>query len=86
MNVTVLAQIEAYKAVAKLDRCRKDVATAQITTKSSDLTKQFVTDTFQKRFKDELKLLGLKTLEVALEPVKGKKGETKFGLRFIWNL
>ena len=79
----VLTQIEAYKVVAKLDRCRKDVATAQITTKSSDLTKQFVTDAFQKRFKDELKLLGLKTLEVALEPVKGKKGETKFGLRFI---
>jgi energy-coupling factor transporter ATP-binding protein EcfA2 len=79
----VLEQIEAYRIVAKLDRCRKDVATAQITTKSSDLTKQFVTDTFQKRFKDELKLLGLKTLEVALEPIKGKKGETKFGLRFV---
>ncbi len=83
VRVDVLAQIEAYKAVAKLDLCRKDVATAQITTKSSDLTKQFVTDTFQKRFKDELKLLGLKTLEVTLQPIKGKKGETKFGLRFI---
>lgn len=81
VKAVVLAQIETYKVVAKLDRCRKDVATAQITTKSSELTKQFVTDAFQKRFKDELKTLGLRTLEVALEPVKGKKGETKFGLR-----
>jgi len=79
----VLAQIETYKVIAKLNRCRKDVATAQITTKSSELTKQFVTDAFQKRFKDELKILGLRTLEVALEPVKGKKGETKFGLRLV---
>lgn len=79
----VLAQIETYKEVSKLDRCRKDVATAQITTKSSDLTKQFVTDAFQKCFKNELRLLGLKTLEVMLEPVKGKKGETKFGLRLV---
>lgn len=83
IKADVLAQIEAYKVIAKLDRCRRDVATAQITTKSSDLSKQFVTDAFQKRFKDELKLLGLRTLEVTLEPVKGEKGETKFGLRFV---
>lgn len=83
VKAVVLAQIETYKVVAKLNRCRKDVATAQITTKSSELTKQFVTDAFQKRFKDELKTLGLRTLEVALEPVKGKKGETKFGLRLV---
>lgn len=83
IKAVVLAQIETYKVVAKLDRCRKDVATAQITIKSSELAKQFVTDAFQKRFKDELKTLGLRTLEVALEPVKGKKGETKFGLRLV---
>ena len=83
VKADVLAQIEAYKVIAKLDRCRKDVATAPITTKSSDLSKQFVTDAFQERFKNELKLLGLRTLEVTLEPVKGKKGETKFGLRFV---
>ncbi|MDP3654293.1 MAG: AAA family ATPase [Rhodoferax sp.] len=79
----VLEQIGTYREVSKLDRCRKDVTTAQITTKNSDLTKQFVTDAFQKCFKDELRLLGLKTLDVVLEPVKGKKGETKFGLRLV---
>ena len=83
VKADVQTQIEAYKEIAKLDGCRKDVSTAQITTQSSDLARQFVTDAFQKRFKDELKLLGLRTLEVALEPVKGKKGETKFGLRFV---
>ncbi|EQD44074.1 hypothetical protein B1A_15236, partial [mine drainage metagenome] len=83
IKAVVLTQIETYKVVAKLDRCRKDVATAQITIKSSELAKQFVTDAFQKRFKDELKTLGLRTLEVSLEPVKGKKGETKFGLRLV---
>ncbi|MDP1557704.1 MAG: AAA family ATPase [Nitrosomonas sp.] len=83
VKIDVLAQIEAYKSIAKLELCRKDVATAQITIKSSDLTKQFVTNAFQQRFKDELKLLGLKTLEVGLEPVKEKKGETKFGLRLV---
>lgn len=83
VKIDVLAQIEAYKSIAKLELCRKDVATAQITIKSSDLTKQFVTNAFQQRFKDELKLLGLKTLEVALESIKGKKGETKFGLRLV---
>ena len=83
IKAAVVAQIETYKVIEKLVLCQKDVATAQITTKSSELTKQFVTDAFQKRFKDELKVLGLKTLDVALEPIKGKKGETKFGLRFI---
>lgn len=83
IKADVLVQIEAYKVIKKIESCRKDTATAPITIKSSELTKQFVTDTFQKHFKDELKSLGLRTLEVGLEPVKGKKGETKFGLRLV---
>lgn len=83
VKLDVLAQIEKYKEISKLELCRKDVTTAQITTKSSDLTKQFVTDAFQARFKAELKSLGLRTLDVVLEPVKGKKGETKFCLRLV---
>jgi hypothetical protein len=83
VKADVLAQIKAYETIDKLKNCQKDVGTTQITTKSSDLTKQFVTDAFQQRFKRELKLLGLQTLDVALEPLKGKKGETKFGLRLV---
>jgi ABC-type dipeptide/oligopeptide/nickel transport system ATPase subunit len=83
VKADVLAQIKAYETIDKLKNCQKDVGTAQITTKSSDLTRQFVTDAFQQRFKSELKLLGLQTLDVALEPLKGKKGETKFGLRLV---
>jgi len=83
VKADVLEQIKKYKVIAELESCRKDLNTASITTKSSELTKQFVTDAFQQRFKEESKLLGLRTLEVTLEPVQGKKGETKFGLRLV---
>lgn len=79
----MLEQLERFKAIAELETCEKDVRTSSITAKSTELTQQFVTDAFQKRFKDELKKLGLKTLDVVLEPVQGKKGETKFGLRLV---
>jgi energy-coupling factor transporter ATP-binding protein EcfA2 len=83
VKVDVLAQIERLKAIAELESCEKDLKTASITAKSTELTQQFVTKAFQKRFKDELRALGLRTLDVALEPVQGKKGETKFGLRLV---
>lgn len=83
VKADVLEQLERFKAIAELETCEKDVRTSSITAKSTELTQQFVTDAFQKRFKDELKKLGLKTLDVVLEPVQGKKGETKFGLRLV---
>lgn len=79
----VLAQIEKYKVITELEKCEKDLKTTPITAQSTELTKQFVTEAFQKRFKDELKTLGLKTLNVVLEAVYGKKAETKFGLRLV---
>lgn len=83
VKADVLAQIERLKAIAELESCEKDLKTASITSKSTELTEQFVTKAFQKRFKDELKTLGLKTLDVVLESVQGKKAETKFGLRLV---
>ena len=81
VKADVLAQIGRYKVVTKLERCKSDTSTAAITTKSTELTKQFVTDAFRLKFSSELKALGLRTLGVTLEPIHGKKGETKFGLR-----
>jgi len=77
----VLAQIERQKLINRLKDCQKDTHTAAITAKSTDLTKHFVTDAFRDRFQTETKALGLRTLEVSLEAVQGKKGETRFGLR-----
>lgn len=81
VTADVLAQIERYKVVARLESCQKDTSTTMLTTRSTELTKQFVTEAFRDRFSSELKALGLRTLDVTLEPIQGKKGETKFGLR-----
>ena len=81
MKADVLAQIERHKVIAQLENCQKDASTTAITTKSIELASHFVTDVFRDRFDAELKALGLRTLAVRLEPIEGKKGETKFGLR-----
>ncbi len=77
----VAAQIDRYKQVALLKKCQKDAGTRGITEKNSELTEQIVTEAFCKRFKAELKSLGLRTISVKLENIKGRKGETRFGLR-----
>lgn len=81
VRADVLEQIERHKHVKRLQDCLKDTDTMPITAKSTKLTKLLVTETFCKRFKDEVNALGLRTLEVNLEEIKGRKGETKFGLR-----
>jgi energy-coupling factor transporter ATP-binding protein EcfA2 len=81
----VLGQIERYKQIKLLELCQKDVNTTTVTSKNSELTKLLVTDQFCKKFRTETENLGLRTLEVKLEDIKGSKGETKFGLRFESN-
>ena len=79
----IVSQIDRYKLMAKLEACKKDTATASITAMNTELTKSLVTKAFCDRFKQECKSLGLRTLDVKLESIKGKKAETKFGLRFV---
>lgn len=81
VQADVLKQIERYKIVGELDGCKKDLNTAAITTKSSELTETFVTTAYKQRFQDETKKLSLTTLEVTMEVIQGKKGITQFGLR-----
>lgn len=81
VKTNVLAQIKRHKLIDKLITCQKDTVTNAITTENSDLTRQFVTDNFRDRFRKETKALALNTLDVKLEPIQGKKGETRFGLR-----
>ena len=77
----VLTQIDRHKRISILEKCKKDTATRAITQKNLELTKQIVTDAFCKRFEIEAQTLGLRTISVKLEEIKGRKGETKFGLR-----
>jgi energy-coupling factor transporter ATP-binding protein EcfA2 len=77
----VLAQVSRYKRVALLKTCQKDTSTNAITAKSREITEQIVTDAFCKQFQDEAKALGLRTISVKMEDIKGKKAETRFGLR-----
>ncbi|MBZ5538290.1 MAG: AAA family ATPase [Acidobacteriia bacterium] len=79
----VLQQIDRYKRIAALETCQDDTTTTKITNKNTELTKQLVTDAFCTCFRDEAKALGLHTLEVKLEEIKGKKGETRFGVRLV---
>ncbi len=83
VKADVLEQVTRHKVIAELESFKKDLSTAPVTAKSTELTKQFVTEAFQQGFTDELQKLGLRTLKVKLEPVQGKKGETKFGLRLV---
>ncbi len=83
VKADVIEQVARHKVIAELESCKKDLNTTPVTAKGTELTKQFVTDAFQQSFTGELQKLGLRTLGVTLEPVQGKKGETKFGLRLI---
>jgi len=77
----VIAQIVRYKRLAMLRACQKETNTRAITEKSTNLTQKIVTEAFCTRFAEEAKALGLRTLSVNMEEIKGKKGETRFGLR-----
>ena len=79
----VLAQVDRAKRRDLLEKCRKDATTAAITKKNTELTKQIVTDAFTNSFEKELGAIGLKTVRVQLEELKGKKGETRFGVRLV---
>lgn len=77
----VEAQIDKLSKIETLSALLKGTHTGKITTASSELTQKFITENFCKRFNDELSELGLNTLAVKLEEMKGAKGKTDFGLR-----
>lgn len=79
----VLAQIHRLKGIETLKKHEKELRTKPITDKSVELAEQFITQAFKEKFKNESKELGLKTLDVNLEAIQGKKGETKFGIRLV---
>lgn len=79
----IAKQLQRLRRQTNLDAALKDTNTKPITMKNGQLTQHFVTDAYCSTFGRELKKLGLLTLPVKLESIKGRKGETKFGLRLV---
>ncbi len=77
----VLAQIGHHGALRELDGIAERFHTAAITVKSNELSETFVTAAYRERFREEVRSLGLATLDVRLDAVQGTKGVTRFGLR-----
>ncbi len=67
------------KALAK---AMKQVETAGITTKNTELTKAGISDQLRRRFQTELNRLNLQHLTVSVEPQHGAKGVTFHQVRF----
>lgn len=73
--------IEQHKLLEKLQKLLSDTDTRAITNMSKSLTNTYVTEEFCKRFQTELGELGLKTLQVKLQTIDGKRGMANFGVR-----
>jgi energy-coupling factor transporter ATP-binding protein EcfA2 len=83
MKADIEAQILRYQKVEKLRERLQDTKTNSITTKNSALAKELVSDAYCQRFTDEVKVLGVKTVQVKLEEVRSMKGEKRFGIRLV---
>jgi hypothetical protein len=77
------AQISRFQKVETLRSWLDDTRTNAITTKNSALTKELVSDAYCQRFSDEVRELGVSTVEVKLEELPGSKGEKRFGIRLV---
>ena len=70
----LLAEIERKKKIAAYGQCLDDTTTNSITTKSTAVTKVVVTQQLKKAFKEELKKLKFRHVEVELKEAGGQSG------------
>jgi ABC-type lipoprotein export system ATPase subunit len=70
----VLAKIDRRKRLAAYAQCIEDTSTGQITRKSTELTKQLVTDQLRKAFQNELTLVGFTHRSIEIKAAGGSKG------------
>jgi len=73
MNV-ILSEIERKKRLNAYVQCIDDTATAGITRKSTELTKELVTEQLRQAFQTELSRIGFTHLTVELQVAGGTKG------------
>ncbi|MCG7349586.1 AAA family ATPase [Sphingomonas sp. ACRSK] len=78
IKADVLAEIERRKEIAALETAAKDTATNRITSKSTEIAQQVVTDALRARFAKEVARLEIGTLAVELKQEKSAFGIPKF--------
>jgi hypothetical protein len=69
-----LGEIERKKRLAAYRQCIDDTSTVAITRKSTELTKELITDSLRRTFQDELSKLDFKHLALEIQPAGGAKG------------
>jgi len=70
----IVGEIERLKKIAVYAVCLNDVGTTAITKKSTEITKEVVTERLIAAFHDELKKLGFDHLEIDLQPSGASRG------------
>lgn len=70
----VVAEIERLKKLAAYSQCLDDVNTSAVTRKSTELTKQVVTDRLRSRFAEEVKKLEFTHAAVEIQAAGGTRG------------
>jgi len=74
----VTAEIERRKVITTLKAFLKQTSTHKITTKSTEIAEQLVTDALRAKFVNEVARLGVADLAVELQRVKSKYGTPNF--------
>jgi len=70
----VLAEIDRKRRIAAYSQCTADTNTLAATKKSTELTKQLITDQLRQTFQAELKNIGFTHLSVEIQAAGGSKG------------
>ncbi|MGA8808971.1 MAG: AAA family ATPase [Thermoanaerobaculia bacterium] len=82
-NLAVVeAEIERKKRLSAYDACLGDTSTTAITKKSTELTKQLVTDALRASFKQELSQMGFTHTSVEVRDAGGSKGVLRHQIVF----
>jgi hypothetical protein len=71
---SISTEIEKKKRYAAYNLCLEDVSTANITRKSTEITKTTVTEHLSKSFREELKKIGFTHPEIELQASGGSRG------------
>lgn len=70
----VIAEIDRKRRIAAYSQCTADTNTLAATKKSTELTKQLITDQLRQTFQAELKNIGFTHLSVEIQAAGGSKG------------
>jgi hypothetical protein len=71
---TVFAEIDRKRRIAAYSQCTADTNTLAATKKSTELTKQLITDQLRQTFQAKLKNIGFTHLSVEIQAAGGSKG------------